>query len=510
MNFYPNFGAPDFLSPISGRVLCDYNYVLVGNYQNIATPSPILIDIRLDLAALLENLANTDFVIGHPKPYLPTAQVLVRLPDGYMYNTKGIVSTKTVIPVGDITLTKGHILVGDSSNKAVDTPFPNAKLATGNSSNEITFVDNITLTQMAPLATNSLWSGDGSGRPAEVTKLILDQMSDLSPDKFWKGNASSRPIEVSIADSGLAPADATYYIREPNAALPNAQALRDLFYLVYPIPDPTDLGSGALAWMMGITQGSLPGNHVGQIRKAVSGLLDPLADYVSPTTFLDEFYIPEWLPLVAEVEAIQAELVVIEAAIAVLQGQVIDLYLKAARPLNVIATDNPTTGDVDFNNHKAINLTDATNPQDAVNLRTLESYIGSASLVASSVVSAITPTPAQILLGAVPDISSHNFTTTASSFIYTGTKTVNALVNLVCQIVPDIIGDVSVAFYLNGTSFAGGVANPYLTINKNTVVVQGAVKLVTGDEITIYGASAFSTSWTIYNINWAVHVLGIA
>ena len=42
----------NFISPVTGRVLADYNYVLVGNKQGIAIPSPILIDLRLDLMNL--------------------------------------------------------------------------------------------------------------------------------------------------------------------------------------------------------------------------------------------------------------------------------------------------------------------------------------------------------------------------------------------------------------------------------------------------------------------------
>ena len=35
----------NFISPVTGRILADYNYVLVGHRQGIATPSPALIDL---------------------------------------------------------------------------------------------------------------------------------------------------------------------------------------------------------------------------------------------------------------------------------------------------------------------------------------------------------------------------------------------------------------------------------------------------------------------------------
>jgi hypothetical protein len=132
----------NFISPVSGRVLCDFNYVLVGNRYNIATPSPILIDIRLDLIKIRQDInaiMAADFVIGHPAPILKKAQVLSLLDDGFMYNTKGVVSTKPSIPPGVLDLTYGHIFIGDSSNKAKDTAFPNKQLLTGDVNNRAVF-----------------------------------------------------------------------------------------------------------------------------------------------------------------------------------------------------------------------------------------------------------------------------------------------------------------------------------------------------------------------------------
>ncbi len=499
MNFYPNFGAPDFLSPISGRVLCDYNYVLLGNIKNIATPSPILIDLRLDLINLRNNLGNTDFVIGHPQSYLPKAQVLSLLTDGFMYTTAGIVSTKSTIDPGFINLTKGHILVGDADNKAADTAFPSGKLATGDTDNTLKFVDNITLAQMAPLATNKLLSGNGSGRPAEVSKIILDQMADLTLDHFWKGNGSNRPIEVTIAGSGLAPADATYFLRDANASLPNAQALADLFT---PLID-----EGCIAFIRGPLTLSGP---TGSITKAQASLLDPLFDYVSPFVFLTEFWTPEWLPLVAEVAAIQAELVLIEAAIAAIQAQLIIVEVKLARSLNEIADANPTSGDINFNNYKGYNLADPTNPQDAVNLRTLNLDKASAGIFANSSTNSISSTPAQLTLAASPNVSSTNFTTNPSSLVYTGTPDINVSLLFTCQIEADIAGEAEIDFYINGFTFTGGKSAPFLNITNSTVVLQATAKLETGDEVTVWGSSLLSTSWIMKNITWSVQSIGAA
>src|SRR5258708_22691420 len=86
----------NFISPVTGRILCDFNYILMGDSQGIATPSPILIDVRLDLINLRkrhDTLIQTDFIAGHPNDEAPNAQVLINLENGFLYNTRDIVST---------------------------------------------------------------------------------------------------------------------------------------------------------------------------------------------------------------------------------------------------------------------------------------------------------------------------------------------------------------------------------------------------------------------------------
>ncbi len=113
----------NFISPVTGRVLSDFNYVLVGNKQGIAIPSPILIDIRLDLIALRKrynSLVKGDIVIGHPNNELPNAQVLLTLGNGYLYTTDGILSINTIIPIGDLPdLPYQNIWIGDITNRPV-------------------------------------------------------------------------------------------------------------------------------------------------------------------------------------------------------------------------------------------------------------------------------------------------------------------------------------------------------------------------------------------------------
>src|SRR5271156_344951 len=113
----------NFISPVTGRVLCTYNYILLGDKAGIATPSPILIDLRLDFIALRKRyntLVTADFVIGHPNTELPDAQVLIDLNDGFMYNTEGIVSTVSIVPIDFLPdLQYTYIWIGDDTNRPV-------------------------------------------------------------------------------------------------------------------------------------------------------------------------------------------------------------------------------------------------------------------------------------------------------------------------------------------------------------------------------------------------------
>jgi hypothetical protein len=75
----------NFISPVTGRVLSDRNYVLYGNAQGIAVPSPILTDIRLDLMNLRKDYEFTSlatFVLNTPNEKIPHAQALSELTGG--------------------------------------------------------------------------------------------------------------------------------------------------------------------------------------------------------------------------------------------------------------------------------------------------------------------------------------------------------------------------------------------------------------------------------------------
>jgi len=173
----------NFISPVTGRVLSDPDYVLVGDYEGIATPSPILIDMRLELIDLrkevddLESLnSRVGFIISEPDEGLPKAQALSSLDNGFMYNTDGVVSTNNDV-LSDFLL-KDFLWIGDELNKAL--PVPN---------------------------------------------IEVSNLPNLTENKIWVGDNTNRPVEK---DFSIAPDDAKYIIQQENPGLANAQILGDL------------------------------------------------------------------------------------------------------------------------------------------------------------------------------------------------------------------------------------------------------------------------------------------
>lgn len=346
---------PTFISPVTGRILCETDFVLVGSRKDVALPSPILIDMRLDMIRLRQNyniLTQASFVIGFPNPQLPQAQVLESLDDGIMFNTEGIVSTSETISIDNLpNLTKNYVWTGDTDNRPQEVQrliidnlptFLNTdptsllgayNLWTGSANplklGEPTTTLSIKRCNLPDLTVGTLWLGAsvsaltdplnfGSNRPTEITVLPLANMADLAFTRIWRGDVSGRPAES-----------------------------------------------------------------------------DDLTTLEAQVTNIEDVLIPgleaEIAALEAEIVAIQAQLVVIGGEITILQVAVLALQAQVlaviasvtavnaridALRLNTILAD----GDVSFYNFKLIDLADPVNPTDGVNLRTLTSAVGSITL----------------------------------------------------------------------------------------------------------------------------------
>lgn len=90
-----------FLSPVTGKVLAMDHYALVGDHLGVATPSPALLDIKLDLQALREDMSTAQnnrvsFIMGYGdasvKSLYPEAQFLDNLEDGILKHVGGQLS----------------------------------------------------------------------------------------------------------------------------------------------------------------------------------------------------------------------------------------------------------------------------------------------------------------------------------------------------------------------------------------------------------------------------------
>jgi hypothetical protein len=90
----------NFISPVTGRVMADKrDYILLGNDNGVGIPSPILIDVRLDLQQVVnkvEKFSSLSFLLKELNSVAPNAQALNSLDTGFMFNTSGVVSTVAI------------------------------------------------------------------------------------------------------------------------------------------------------------------------------------------------------------------------------------------------------------------------------------------------------------------------------------------------------------------------------------------------------------------------------
>lgn len=341
----------NFISPVTGRILVDTDYVIIGDEDGIGVPSPILIDLQLDLINLRANyniLRQASFVIGEQNDQLPNAQVLDSLANGYMYNTDGAVSTFARIPI---------------------TALPN-------------------------LTENYLWIGDGEGHPVEVANIEINNLPKLTYNRVWIGNSINRPIESNFS---IAPDDATYVIRTPSLSLPNAQILNLL-----------GIGMAKISFGGYIEIATAGVDYITptELEEAIGVIEEELADLEAEVEF--EFFLVELEigGLELEIAGLELEIIGLELEIAGLEFEIIGLgiallgvqtqvfalegtvagligivtYLEyevseLQNRINNLRLNNiPADGNVSLYNYRIINLADPVNSQDAAT----KAYVDSA------------------------------------------------------------------------------------------------------------------------------------
>ena len=99
----------NFISPVTGRLPIQKDYVLVGDHQGFSIPSPILIDIRLDILQLKKDVddiipfpIDASFIIKAPDVRIPNAQALNTLSNGIMFNNLGAIETTETIDINNL------------------------------------------------------------------------------------------------------------------------------------------------------------------------------------------------------------------------------------------------------------------------------------------------------------------------------------------------------------------------------------------------------------------------
>jgi hypothetical protein len=509
----------NFISPVTGRVLATTNYVLLGDPSGIATPSPILIDIQLDLNALKKRyntLVTADFIIGHPNYEIPDAQVLVDLADGFMYNTAGIVSTTGTIPITALPdLPENNIWIGDATNR----PVPQQRVA----------LLNLPSFLSADVTTNlglkNLYTGKSIGlsnplqaaEPTTTMRIDMSNTPNINVGKMWIGVSNPTPPIITI--DGIFPY--VHVTGSLNWDLTNGVANEiglNPGEIFIGSDDPLKVGQITTTAFLPIT--SLPDLTFKSIwRGDVTNRPVESTDLTTAETNITT--------LQSDVAAIEADIITINGEITILQGQVaaieVTLYTPVVGLVSVVAGLEVTVAalgvtvaahtvsiaslfalsartldqiplaaaDVDLNNHKIINLSNPTNPLDAVNLQTLTAAIGGAGTVTS-------------VTGTANQITVINNTTTPVVSLPAAVQIVTSLAVANLTLATNVLGSISnnnVAITPNGTGQIDAtnhkiinVSNPSASLDAvnlqtlNTAIAgAGTVTSVTGttNQITV-------------------------
>jgi hypothetical protein len=350
-----------FISPLSGRIrqsglpFLETDYIWMGDVNTKAMPSPIIIDIRLDIINILTNLSQTKFILQTPMEGFGNAQALDELEDGILKHVRGVVDI--AIPGEDFltpSLSQGKLWIGDSNNKPAEQPTIS--------------IDNLPNLGVAAIPgleglAGKIWRGTISGRPEESNAVsileadvlainarfltaawilrkapveilwptaqfinhlpenrILTHTTDgtigvasLTENYFWIGDANNVPVETLMLPIGNLP-DLTYkylWLGDINN--------RPVEQPTISIDNLPDLSFQAI-WR---------GNATGRPEESQS-----LTILEAKVTFIQNVTIPG---IEAEIVAIQGQITVIEGEIALLQGAVVVLQGQVAGLLLSVA-----------------------------------------------------------------------------------------------------------------------------------------------------------------------------
>jgi hypothetical protein len=166
-----------FMSPVTGRRVLSglpslpEDYTWVGDRTNRPIPSPILIDLRLDIIELNSRLAETHFILQTASEGFYNSQSLDQLRNGILRHEQGVVKIAT--------LPENNIWIGDAD----ENPVPSATIPMGS---------------LPDLQNTYVWLGDITNRPVAYQHIEIDNLPDLGFNNIWRGDIFGRPVESGV------------------------------------------------------------------------------------------------------------------------------------------------------------------------------------------------------------------------------------------------------------------------------------------------------------------------
>jgi hypothetical protein len=319
----------NFISPVTGRLPIPPNYILIGDKNGMSIPSPILIDMRLDLINLrrdVNDIFNTSFILGFPNPDFPNTQVLSKLTEGFMYNTQGIITIKTSIPIGGLPdLTYKHIWLGNSINRPEEAA-------------------QIDITNLPPLglSVNPIYLGKG-----QIWRGTFSNQAEASND------LSALENSVTILETVTMPAAISTAVEALHVVVTAEIAASAAATLL--------AASTAAAAAIAIAVASLRLNNIsanGDVSFYDYKLIN-LADPTDPTDGVNLRTLQSYVGTSLTLDGF------------VTGGPAVNGVLETFRGPTCLLSNIPAGGNVDLGNNRIFNLADATEQYDGVNYNTL-------------------------------------------------------------------------------------------------------------------------------------------
>lgn len=331
-----------FRSPVTDKFVLEGLYVMEG-WHGIAQPSSILIDMRAYsvqlrhmIDKLAEDIAKTQqatYILQKPYEGLKKAQALSELTPGIMTQSEGVVST--------LTLQNDYLIIGKKVGPDDNVPTPTLEIGLINLPD---FPEE-----------GQIWVG----------------VKDPDTDKIRPTPSSYTPFTN----------EAPFIINTPYEGLPNAQAI-------------SELDGGLLKTVIaGIIETAIP-----ELDYATPEQIETLQGEIDALQGEIDGILSTISGIQLEIFGIQGELLIIQGQLFVIDGQISALEIAVAgieaQILTIIASvvavniriDNlrlnniPADADVSIG-YKLTNVSNGTEPLDAVNYSQLESAIGGAGTV---------------------------------------------------------------------------------------------------------------------------------